>query len=124
MSEQDDARKEFIAQLEASGIAPTWEKIYELNATIAGLRGQLIEAQASMSFLQRQTAAAQADERARRDAALGKLNDLRWLLDKEDDAPEDAELRQVREAAMRLAVEAIHALTGQDEEEREEAAGK
>ena len=130
MSEKDNARKEFIVRMEASGITPTWETIYELNATIAelraerdrirqgamdadnnvcqilgdaldyplgedgricvgdhvaetlaaeavrlitSLRGQLIEAQASMSFLQRQMAAAQADERARLNAAFRRI---------------------------------------------------
>lgn len=117
-SNDTTACKGLIAQMEASGTASTSQTIYELNATITGLRGQLIEAQASMSFLQRQTAAAQADERARRDAALESLDTLL-------DGLNDPQAGLTHSSIRWFVINTIRVLTGQDEEaRREEAAGK
>lgn len=53
-------RNEFIARMEASGIAPTWDTIYDLNVALAALRADLATVERQRDPL-RKAAAASAD---------------------------------------------------------------
>lgn len=61
-------RNDFIEQMEASGKSPTWETIYEINATVASLRAKLAEAERQRDqwkFLYDELAATQLRDRQR-----------------------------------------------------------
>jgi len=79
-------RNEFIARMEASGIAPTWEMIYDLNVTLAALRADLATAERERDqwrFLHGELADTQRRDRERLESATDAL---RRIYDSRGDA--------------------------------------
>lgn len=64
-------RNEFIARMEASGIAPTWSTIYDLNVSVAALRADLATVERERDRLRKAAASQNHEIEQTLGAALG-----------------------------------------------------